>query len=61
MPFVSEPHFCKPPLWPRLYRSGVVWKCRHCGAVYKNERKNPGYRYDKTKQWKRLEPPKPKG
>lgn len=55
MPFVKEPHFCKPPMWPRLYREGTVWQCPSCKANYKNERKHPKYEYIKTKVWKRLD------
>lgn len=61
MPFVREPHFCKPPIWPRLYRAGTVWKCPRCGSIYKNERTRPLYAHDKSKRWTCLESTKPKG
>lgn len=52
MPFVKEPHFCKPPLWPWLYRLGTVWQCHACKANYKVE-KGHSY-YDRHKRWTRL-------
>jgi hypothetical protein len=35
MPFVDDPHYCKPPIWPWLYRVNQVWKCPKCADTWR--------------------------
>ena len=46
MPFVDDPHYCKPPIWPWMYRQNTVWECPKCHKKWR-------VAYDWTdKEWK---------
>lgn len=47
MPFVKDPHFCKPPIWPWLYRTNTVWRCHVCKTNFRVEDRF-------GKEWRRL-------
>lgn len=53
MPIVKEPHFCQPPIWPRLYRLNTVWRCPRCKQNFRIEQDRR--LYGRPKRWIRLD------